>query len=141
MRHIIKAGVLITFQNRAILVRKYGTERFILPGGVVECKELIGAALGREIYEELGWLPTEVIYRSSNKLKYLGRVEMPAEFEPDTTVICFTYHCILSQEPPKYIVGSEIEEARWFDLPFGESDPVGSIAMRAYEEVRGSLLI
>ena len=49
----IVAGVAVDESGRVLLVRKRGTERFMLPGGKLAEGEGAGKALARELQEEL----------------------------------------------------------------------------------------
>lgn len=78
--HVV-AACLLDDQNRLLLVRKYNTRLFMMPGGKPEAGEDNLAALKRELYEELGWKCNPA------KLSSLGQFSAPAANEEGATVV------------------------------------------------------
>lgn len=131
---ILKSGALIIhpFSDAILLVRKTGTMRYILPGGVMRRDEEPKPALVRELEEELGWTPDD-IWDYGTSLLLFHRFESSAEFE-DNAIVCFVYVCkpMVSPSLIKATPQNEIVEARWFSYPFQEDRRlIGSIAKMA----------
>ena len=117
MRHssdkhnILKVGLAVIHERHLMLVRKQGTQMFILPGGRHEDGEDDKAALQREIEEELNCkLKLESIC-------FIGDFSDAAANEPDSVV---TIRLYLGQVDGIATPSNEIEEIRWlcpFDAP------------------------
>ncbi|ACG78094.1 MutT/nudix family protein [Phenylobacterium zucineum HLK1] len=90
--------------GRLLVVRKRGTQRFMLPGGKPEPGEDDLAALARELAEELGV--------SLLSARPLGVFEAPAANEPGRTVRSRPYAAEIEGEPA---CAAEIEDLRWID--------------------------
>lgn len=101
--HVVGA-VIRDAEGRLLLVRKRGTERFMLPGGKREPGEDDLAALARELAEELG------VRLVSAEL--LGRFEAPAANEPNATVRSHAYVATVAGEVAR---AAEIEQLLWID--------------------------
>ena len=94
-------GAVIRDQaGRVLTVRKWGTQRFMLPGGKHEPGEDDATALARELREELG---VDVATAT-----LLGRFEAPAANEAGATA----YRVEIDGEPA---IQAEIEELLWID--------------------------
>ncbi|KPH82735.1 NUDIX hydrolase [Bosea vaviloviae] len=105
MPHIIKIGLAVLDEHRVLLVRKRGSDLYILPGGKPEGNEDDLTALRREIDEELGCRLSEA------GLEYLGEFTDRVAGTATTTVTVRLYVGLLSG-PPRPM--SEIEELQWF---------------------------
>lgn len=107
MKHIIKIGLAHLRNDEILLVRKRGSKYFILPGGKPEVGESDVAALGREIFEELGCaldMPT---------VKHIGTFSDRAAGTIDTQVTIRLYAGeIIGAPAPR----SEIEGLAWISL-------------------------
>lgn len=90
--------------GRLLVVRKRGTQRFMLPGGKPEPGEDDLAALARELAEELGV--------SLLSARPLGVFEAPAANEPGRTVRSRPYAAEIEGDPA---CAAEIEDLRWID--------------------------
>lgn len=90
--------------GRLLVVRKRGTQRFMLPGGKPEPGEDDLAALARELAEELGVRLTSA--------RPLGVFEAPAANEPGRTVRSRPYAAEIEGDPA---CAAEIEDLRWID--------------------------
>lgn len=104
MPHITKIGLAVIEEGRILLVRKRGTEIFILPGGKPEGDEDDLAALHREVNEELGCRIEPA------GLQFEGAFTDQVAGKPDTTVTVRLYRGALAGEPQ---CRAEIEELRW----------------------------
>ncbi|MBD8506528.1 NUDIX domain-containing protein [Hoyosella sp. G463] len=124
-RPITVAAVCILHEGkRILLVRKAGTQRFMLPGGKPEPGESIHAAAIRECREEIS------VELGSASLRFLGRWTAPAANERNRRVDATVYvtDTAALAAPHGYQViqpGGEIAEIRWLEL----SDDHGNIAL------------
>jgi|HubBroStandDraft_6_1064221.scaffolds.fasta_scaffold345078_1 8-oxo-dGTP diphosphatase len=105
-RKIIKIGLAVVQDGRLLLVRKRGTDCYILPGGKPERGEDDLTALRRELREELGCTlnPSHVCY--------LGAFHDRAAGLSDTDVVVKLYAGTLDGDPSPL---AEIEQLMWFD--------------------------
>jgi len=104
-RTIRKAGAAVIIDGRLLLVRKFGTDQFIMPGGGVEPSESYAEAVVREVEEELG---TACALAHATPL---GTYRAAAAFEPGVEVEITLFHVTLHAEPRP---SSEIEEIHWY---------------------------
>ncbi|MEE9100765.1 NUDIX domain-containing protein [Pseudomonas nitroreducens] len=100
----IAAACLLDDSGRLLLVRKRGTQAFMLPGGKHEPGETSVQALLRELDEELNLRLTE------NALTPLGHFQADAANEPDTRVDAQVYVAAL---PHPVSPAAELEELAW----------------------------
>lgn len=107
----IAAACLFDDSGRLLLVRKRGTQAFMLPGGKHEPGETSVQALLRELDEELNLRLTE------NALTRLGHFQADAANEPETRVDAHVYVAAL---PHPVSPAAELEELAWL-IP---TDPV-----------------
>jgi 8-oxo-dGTP diphosphatase len=103
-RNILKIGLAVTESDRVLLVKKRGSQCFILPGGKPEVGEADLETLRREIWEELGCT------LDANSVEFLGSFTDQAAEIADATVTVKLYKGhLLGRPSPK----SEIETLRW----------------------------
>ena len=100
----VVGAVIRDAAERLLTVRKRGTQRFMLPGGKREPGEDDLAALGRELFEELGVAVVAA--------RRLGLFEAPAANEPGATVRSCAYLVEIAGE---IAIQAEIDEMRWID--------------------------
>lgn len=105
MRHIVKIGLAVVDGDAVLLVRKRGSDVYILPGGKPEFGENDLEALGREIKEELN------CDLNSNSVFFLGVFSDKAAGMTDVRVTVKLYSGILLGHPEPH---SEIEQLLWF---------------------------
>ena len=103
----IVAATIRDESGRLLLVRKRGTQAFMLPGGKREPHEDDAATLARELHEELGCTVRP------GSLRFLETLSAPAANEPGHTVEAALYAAALVGIPS---VSAEIAELRWIDL-------------------------
>jgi 8-oxo-dGTP diphosphatase len=117
----IVAALVSDGDGRTLLVRKQGTEAFMLPGGKPVPGEGPLAALRREIEEELGCALDPDLCRP------LGIFEAPAANEPGFVVSAELFAATLAGEPRP---SGEIEEIAWIDPDDPSSLPLAPLARR-----------
>lgn len=124
----IAAACLLDASGRLLLVRKRGTQAFMLPGGKHEPGETAVQALLRELHEELNLrLPESV-------LMPLGRFQADAANEPNTRVDAQVFVAPLSH--PVY-PAAELEELAWLNT---SNDYPQNLAPLLREQVLPALL-
>lgn len=101
---IHKVGGAILESGRLLLVRKFGGDQLIMPGGAKDGNESDREALVRELIEELGVEPCTVG-------RHLGIFRAPAAFEKGVEVEISLYEVTLSGAPRP---SSEIEALVWY---------------------------
>lgn len=79
------AAVALLRDDHVLLVRKRGTDAFMLPGGKFEPEEAAIDTVCRELREELG------IAVSPQALELLGSFTAPAAHEPDHDVLAIVF--------------------------------------------------
>lgn len=112
----VVGAVVRDADGRLLLVRKAGTQRFILPGGKREPGEDDLAALARELREELG---VRLVSAAS-----LGRFEAPAANEPGAIVRSSAY-CV--EVAGEIRAAAEIEALLWIDPPAPPEVPLAPL--------------
>lgn len=102
---VVAAVILRSDSGDVILVRKRGTQRFMLPGGKIDSGESPADAAIREIHEELG------VELDPCELADVGVFEAAAANEPGKRVQghVFTHPALPGAHPQ-----GEIEEMIWF---------------------------
>jgi len=105
-REITKIGLAVLKENCLLLVRKRGSDFYILPGGKPERGEDDISALAREIDEELG------CHFEMHTLSYIGSFSDIAAGMSRTKITVKLYLGELVGEPTPT---SEIDEVLWLD--------------------------
>ncbi len=90
-----------------LLVRKKGTQRYMLAGGKIEKGETPIDALIRELEEELSFTVTK------EALTPLGQYEAEAANEPDYTIRSNLFLLPIEEHP--FTPNAELEEVIWVD--------------------------
>ena len=114
----IAAAVIVDADGRVLLVRKRGTDAFMLAGGKIDAGETPLAALHREIGEELGC-------GIAGAAQPLGRFSAPAAFEPGHVVEAELFAVTLDGD---IALAAEIEEVVWHDPNDFDSRPLAPLA-------------
>ncbi|ARU89253.1 NUDIX domain-containing protein [Pseudomonas sp. M30-35] len=102
----IAAICLFDLNGRLLLVRKRGTQAFMLPGGKCEPGESSLNALQRELLEELE-LRLDV-----NSISLLGQFSAPAANEANTRITATVYRGAL---PHRVYPAAELEQLEWLE--------------------------
>jgi len=100
----IAAACLLDDAGRLLLVRKRGTQAFMLPGGKHEPGETSEQALLRELGEELD------LHLASSALTPLGQFQAAAANEPNSQVDA---HVFVAALPHAVQPAAELEELAW----------------------------
>lgn len=124
----IAAACLLDDAGRLLLVRKRGTQAFMLPGGKHEPGETSEQALLRELGEELD------LHLASSALTPLGQFQAAAANEPNSRVDA---HIFVAALPHAVQPAAELEELAWL-APSGEQPH--NIAPLLREQVLPALL-
>ena len=114
----IAAEVIMDERGRLLLVRKRGTEVFMLPGGKIGRGEDAIEALAREVEEELGC-------GIAIGPRPLGRFSAPAANEPGSVVDAELFAVELVGEA---VPAAEIAEAQWRDPDESPPFPLAPLA-------------
>ena len=114
----IVAAIAVDAAGRVLLVRKRGTERFMLPGGKLAEGEGTGEALARELEEELG-----CTLAASPCL--IGSFSAPAANEPGHRVEAMIFTVELDGDP---CACAEIEALDWHDPDTEPAFPLAPLA-------------
>ena len=114
----IVAAVIEDEAGRILLVRKQGTEVFMLPGGKIGEGESLVEALKRELEEELGC-------GLAGEPGLLGEYRAPAANEPDCKVQGTIFTVRLAGSPSAC---AEIAEMLWHDPQLEPRFPMAPLA-------------
>lgn len=106
MNPIDKLAWIEIKDNRILLTRSYGKDKYYIPGGKRELGETDEQALMREISEEL----SVMIDKSS--LKFIGTFKAQAHGQPEGIFVKMT--CYSGGYIGELKASSEIEAIRWF---------------------------
>jgi 8-oxo-dGTP diphosphatase len=123
VRVIRVVSAAIVRDGALLLVRKRGTDAFMLPGGKAERGEDEAATLLRELDEELG------CGLHSGSVALLGRFAAPAANEPGFTVHAAVYCGRLDGTPA---IRAEIAQMLWFDPEACDGDVVLAPLLRQH---------
>lgn len=92
--------------NRILLTKSYGKDKYYIPGGKRELGETDEQALTREIYEELS------VTIDESTLKFVGIFKAQAHGQLEGILVKMT--CYSGSYAGKLQANSEIESIRWF---------------------------
>ena len=106
----IATACLLDEAGRVLVVRKRGTQAFMLPGGKIELGETAQQAVERELLEELG------LQIDRSHLASLGHFQSRAANEPDHWVEADVFFTRL-ESPVK--AQAEIEALKWLEVHAG----------------------
>ena len=119
---VIAAALVQNAAGALLLVRKRGTDYFMLPGGKIESGETPVQALARELREELGTTFDSV------EAHFLGVFTAAAANEPDHEVVA---HLLAVSLDADATPAAEIEEMIWADVLNADSFPLAPLVTNA----------
>jgi 8-oxo-dGTP diphosphatase len=119
---IVAAALVQNAIGQVLLVRKRGTDRFMLPGGKIESGETPLQALVRELREELG------ATFQSLEARFLGVFTAAAANEPEHEVVAHLLAVSLDTDANPV---AEIEEIIWVDILKPHSIPLAPLVTEA----------
>lgn len=117
--------------NRILLTRSYGKDKYYIPGGKRELGETDEQALIREISEEL----SVIIDKSS--LKFIGTFKAQAHGQPEGVFVKMT--CYSGDYIGELKASSEIEAIRWF--AYSDKDQVIGVDKLIFEHLNNTELL
>ena len=119
---VVAAALVQNATGELLLVRKRGTDCFMLPGGKIEPGETPLQTLIRELREELGTT------FESLEAHFLGVFTAAAANEPDREVVAHLLAVGLDADANP---GAEIEEMIWADVREPQSFPLAPLVTEA----------
>ncbi|NML67953.1 NUDIX domain-containing protein [Hymenobacter sp. RP-2-7] len=126
MSVIDKLAWLEIQDNRILLTKSYGKDKFYIPGGKRESEETDEQALIREIQEEL----TVLIDKST--LQFIGIFEAQAHGQPEGILVQMTCYTGCYQGQLK--ASAEIEEITWFS--YADKDQVVGVDKLIFDHLK-----
>lgn len=123
----IATACLLDTAGRVLVVRKRGTQAFMLPGGKIEIGETPRQALERELHEELN------LQMDPSQLESLGHFQARAANEPDHWVEADVFFARLESS---VTVQAEIDALDWLEV---HAEPQGHLAPLLREQVLPAL--
>src|SRR4051812_17682017 len=127
---VVAAALVQNATGELLLVRKRGTDCFMLPGGKIEPGETPVQALGREVREELGTTFQGL------EARFLGVFTAAAANEPDHEVVAHLLAVSLDSDANP---GAEIEEMIWADILKAHSFPLAPLVTKAILPIIGNI--
>jgi len=116
MKVIKKIGGIILKDQKMLVVRKRGTDAYIMPGGKPKGDETHQETLERELNEELNLFPSS--------FKYFGNFQEKSMFENADVNMCIYFVDVKGEMKPD----SEIVELKWIDSGYkNEGIKLGSV--------------
>lgn len=125
MKQIDKLAWIEIKDNRILLTRSYGKDKYYIPGGKREPGETDQQALIREIGEELS------VAIDPGTLAFIGIFEAQAHGQPEGVFVKMT--CYSGAYRGELRTSSEIEAMRWFS--YSEKDQVVSVDQLIFDHL------
>jgi len=117
--------------NRILLTRSYGKDKYYIPGGKRELGETDEQALIREISEELS------VTIDESTLKFIGIFKAQAHGQPEGVFVKMT--CYSGDYIGGLQASSEIEAIRWF--AYSDKDQVVGVDKLIFDHLHQSELL
>jgi 8-oxo-dGTP pyrophosphatase MutT (NUDIX family) len=118
MKKIFKVALALIRDNKVLMTKNFGIDKFYIPGGTIERNETETEALFREIKEEL------TVDLIKDSIKYFGTFEDVATTHPDSIVQVRLY---LGEVSGELKPDSEVEKLGWFGKD-DDWEKLGSVA-------------
>jgi 8-oxo-dGTP diphosphatase len=106
MSFIDKLAWIEIQDNRVLLTKSYGKDKYYIPGGKREQGESDEQALSREIEEEL------TVLIDTKTLQFIGIFEAQAHGQPAGVIVRMT--CYAGEYRGEIQASAEIEQIKWF---------------------------
>ncbi|HLK97696.1 MAG TPA: NUDIX domain-containing protein [Hymenobacter sp.] len=130
--HLIDKLAWIEIQdNRILLTRSYGKDKYYIPGGKRELGETDAQALLREISEELS------VTIDESSLQFVGVFTAQAHGQPAGVFVKMT--CYTGEYLGELKARSEIEAIRWF--AYFEKDQVVGVDQLIFDHLHQNALL
>ena len=107
MKIIDKLAWIEIKDNRILLTKSFGKDKYYIPGGKRELGETDSQALIREVWEELS------VTVDTSSLIFMGVFEAPAHGQPEGVLVRMT--CYAGDYVGELQASAEIEAMRWFN--------------------------
>lgn len=131
MKTIDKLAWIEIKDNRILLTKSFGKDKFYIPGGKREVGETDAQALSREVREELS------VTVDSGSLSFMGIFEAQAHGQPEGVLVKMT--CYASQYSGELQASAEIEAIRWFT--YSEKDQVVGVDQLIFDYLKQKELL
>jgi len=131
MERIDKLAWIEIKDNRILLTRSYGKDKFYIPGGKREPGETDPQALIREIGEELS------VAIDPGSLAFIGIFEAQAHGQPEGVLVKMT--CYAGDYRGELRTSSEIEAMRWFS--YSEKDQLVGVDQLIFDHLNQQNLL
>jgi 8-oxo-dGTP pyrophosphatase MutT (NUDIX family) len=130
--HLIDKLAWIEIQdNRILLTRSYGKDKYYIPGGKREQGETDEQALIREISEELS------VTIDESSLQFVGIFKAQAHGQPEGVFVKMT--CYSGKYIGEVKASAEIEAIRWF--AYSEKDQVVGVDQLIFDHLHQNALL
>jgi 8-oxo-dGTP diphosphatase len=112
--------------NKVLLTKSYGKDKYYIPGGKREQGESDEQALIREIEEEL------TVFIDTNTLQFVGIFEAQAHGQPEGVIVRMT--CYAGEYRGEIKASSEIEQTKWFN--YAEKDQLVGVDKLIFDHLK-----
>jgi 8-oxo-dGTP diphosphatase len=117
--------------NKVLLTKSYGKDKYYIPGGKREQGESDEQALIREIEEEL------TVFIDTNTLQFVGIFEAQAHGQPEGVIVRMT--CYAGEYRGEIKASSEIEQTKWFN--YAEKDQLVGVDKLIFDHLKKQELL
>ena len=99
----VSMEVLNPAQDKILLIKQYGKDRYVLVAGYVNQGENAETTVAREVQEEIGLSVSQIRFQRSEY------------FDPSNTLM-LNFSCVAQSEDLSQVSEDEIDSCRWFSL-------------------------